>query len=187
MTRKSEMARIRNLKRLSEGLCRCKNPVVPGRNQCQRCVDRDERRRIQNHDLGMCLCGNKRAIGKRCCQKCLNRAKSNGNKRKRIVVNNYGGKCACCGITELSFLCIDHKNNDGNKHRREIGNGDAIYRWAIKNNFPDTLQILCANCHQAKHILGECPHQTQQKALETITNALEGFSYDLSTDKVYDT
>ena len=73
----------------------------------------------------------------------------------------YGGKCACCGETQLEFLTIDHKNNDGNKHRKEIKNAN-IYAWAIRNNYPPVLQILCHNCHGAKSFYGECPHNRKK-------------------------
>ena len=85
---------------------------------------------------------------------------------KAAVLAAYGGKCACCGETNPVFLCIDHINNDGAAHRREIGQGKAkvgsggvIHEWLCKHNFPDGFQILCANCNQAKQTLGICPHQ----------------------------
>ncbi len=77
---------------------------------------------------------------------------------KILVVEKYGGKCACCGEKELVFLAIDHIKNDGAAHRREIGNGQ-IHRWLKRNNFPAGFQVLCFNCNAAKHILGRCPHK----------------------------
>jgi hypothetical protein len=52
----------------------------------------------------------------------------------------YGGYiCACCGEMQRLFLCIDHINNDGAIHRKEIGDGGKgrkMYRWLRQNNFP---------------------------------------------------
>jgi hypothetical protein len=76
-----------------------------------------------------------------------------------IVVSHYGGKCICCGETMKSFLQIDHINNDGNICRKVNGRGTRFYKWIIRNNFPDTLQILCANCNISKRINnGVCEH-----------------------------
>ena len=79
---------------------------------------------------------------------------------RNIVINAYGGKCACCGETEPLFLEIDHINNDGNKHRAIIGtSGRIIIYWIIRNNFPADFQILCSNCNQGKRRNGGiCPH-----------------------------
>lgn len=83
------------------------------------------------------------------------------------VFTAYGGKCVCCGETNPLFLTLDHINGDGAKHRKEIGNNgprgansDKTYRWAIKNNYPNTLQILCFNCNCGKQRNGGvlCPH-----------------------------
>jgi hypothetical protein len=84
---------------------------------------------------------------------------------KNIVYDAYGGyKCACCGETEPLFLSIDHVNNDGAEHRRKLGikGGTEIYRWLIKNDFPDGFQVLCYNCQQGKRLNnGVCPHQVR--------------------------
>lgn len=77
---------------------------------------------------------------------------------KRIIIDHYGGKCACCGETELAFLTVDHINNDGNDHRKRIGGSSRFYENIIKAGFPDDLQILCWNCNEAKRLLGHCPH-----------------------------
>lgn len=67
--------------------------------------------------------------------------------------------CKCCGESTYEFLTVDHINNDGSKHRREIGSrGDDICRWLIKNKFPSGFQILCMNCNFAKGKYKSCPH-----------------------------
>jgi hypothetical protein len=72
--------------------------------------------------------------------------------------------CQCCGEAHLEFLSLDHVNNDGNTHRREIGaGGTALYRWAKKNSYPPSLQVLCSNCNWAKARYGECPHERERR------------------------
>lgn len=82
---------------------------------------------------------------------------------KDAVFGAYGGYvCNCCGITEKSVLCIDHINNDGYAHRKQIGTrgGIALYLWIVKNNFPPLFQALCYNCNQSKRInKGICFHK----------------------------
>lgn len=78
------------------------------------------------------------------------------------ILSAYGGKCTCCGETESMFLAIDHKNNDGAKHRKEVGKCQQFYRWLKKNDYPSDFQILCANCNWGKYVNGGvCPHQTR--------------------------
>lgn len=80
----------------------------------------------------------------------------------------YGGyRCACCGESEPQFLSIDHVNNDGADHRRELGYdgngkgaGGATWRWLKANNFPPGFQVLCMNCNFGKARNGGiCPHE----------------------------
>jgi hypothetical protein len=81
-------------------------------------------------------------------------------KTKKIVFEHYGNKCACCGEDNIKFLSIDHVNNDGYKERKgKGGSSDFIHRKIIKNNFPDTYQLLCFNCNLGKaRNNGVCPH-----------------------------
>mgnify|MGYP000712282206 CR=1 FL=1 len=82
-------------------------------------------------------------------------------KQRDEVFSHFGGKCSCCGETEVLFLSIDHVNNDGNVRRQEKGNSyRRLYSWLIKNNFPAGYQLLCTNCNHGKHRNGGiCPHQ----------------------------
>lgn len=77
------------------------------------------------------------------------------------ILNMYGGRCACCGITEPKFLAIDHINGGGNKHRKTLGSkgGASFYSWLKRNNYPTGFQVLCHNCNMAKGFYGQCPHQ----------------------------
>lgn len=76
----------------------------------------------------------------------------------------YGGEnpcCACCGENHIEFLEVDHINNDGANHRREVGDSIQIFRWLRRENYPAGFQVLCSNCNKAKSIYGICPHQRE--------------------------
>ena len=81
-------------------------------------------------------------------------------KLRHIVLYHYSLTskitCACCGEDEYLFLCLDHKNNDGAQHRREVGSGARLYQWIIKNEFPEGFQVLCYNCNSVKGWYGYC-------------------------------
>ena len=87
---------------------------------------------------------------------------SKARKRKEVI-EKYGSKCVCCGESTYEFLALDHKNNDGANHRKEIRN-NRVVSWAIKNDFPDIIQILCHNCNNAKAFYGACPHLGRAKS-----------------------
>ena len=67
----------------------------------------------------------------------------------------------------MIFLTLDHINNDGAEHRREIHGrqtaaGYQTYRWLMRNGFPPGFQVLCANCNHGKRMNGgTCPHQVR--------------------------
>lgn len=79
---------------------------------------------------------------------------------RNIVIEAYGGKCVCCGETELDFLTLDHIKGDGGVHRRLVGKN--TYNWAFKNKYPKELQVLCWNCNVSKSFPrngNKCLHQ----------------------------
>ena len=87
----------------------------------------------------------------------------NAQKTKQIVIQNYGGLCACCPEVNLRFLTIDHINGGGNEHRKSLGingGGHSFYRWLIRNEFPDGFQVMCWNCNIGRFQNGGiCPHK----------------------------
>src|SRR3990167_3000853 len=85
------------------------------------------------------------------------RARFYRHKLRQECLQRYGNKCICCGENHLEFLALDHKNNDGKEHRKQI-KGRLIYEWAKNNNYPAIQQILCHNCNLAKGFYGRCPH-----------------------------
>ena len=83
--------------------------------------------------------------------------------KKKYSIKSLWNKCACCGETQREFLTIDHINENGAAHRKEVGKGKTIYKFIIKNNFPNDLQILCFNCNWGKYVNdGVCPHVNER-------------------------
>lgn len=79
---------------------------------------------------------------------------------RELVYAEYGDRCVCCGESNPLFLTLDHVENDGHKVRVQQGVSSRLYRWAIQNGFPDSLQLLCYNCNMGKaRNGGVCPHK----------------------------
>jgi hypothetical protein len=93
---------------------------------------------------------------------------------KLKVMTHYSGgppQCACCGESISTFLAIDHIDGNGNTHRKSLatprGFNISMYRWLIKNNFPEGFQVLCYNCNLGKRICNNvCPHQGGRRKIE---------------------
>jgi len=82
---------------------------------------------------------------------------------KAEVIAAYGSKCACCGEKVEGLLAIDHINNDGKEHRKQVP-GHSLYLWLKNNGFPkDKFQLLCVSCNWGKMKFGICPHQTSKE------------------------
>jgi hypothetical protein len=87
------------------------------------------------------------------------------NKMKMLALNHYGGdppKCACCGESHIEFLCLDHIDGGGGKHRRD-NNISRMSVWVVQNNFPDGFRVLCVNCNHSLGIFGYCPHNKEEE------------------------
>lgn len=162
----------------------CEKPSVKNKTMCQTCLDRRASNqmmsRIQAEEVGLCSqCKKNVPIrGKRCedCKKKRNEWHASSDYKKRYekiraqnridVIDHYGGKCVCCGETELHFLAIDHPNNDGGDERKKVGAGSSFYAWLIRNDLPDGYVVLCHNCNFGRHLNGGiCPHQEHENKL----------------------
>jgi hypothetical protein len=90
------------------------------------------------------------------------RQNAHNKKVKEQTISEYGGKCAHCLESNIVFLTLDHIDNNGPAHRKELQNqtqskrkftGGAIYVWLKHNNYPrDNYQVLCFNCNYKKYI-----------------------------------
>ena len=76
-------------------------------------------------------------------------------KIKHLVIEHYGGRCACCEESIFEFLTMDHIT--GRKKGDRI-RGEALYRKLLRLNYPEGYQVLCWNCNAAKGLFGKCPH-----------------------------
>lgn len=87
-------------------------------------------------------------------------------KLKAEAINHYGGRCACCGETELDFLTLDHINDDGALQRKQLRDAGKTYHaiGSVKMlGYPKIFQVLCANCNLSKRInKGKCIHQIKK-------------------------
>lgn len=131
------------------------------------------KKRLQRKALGLCSCcgKDKPAPGGKQCAACRERIKGHSRKLhadcRDKLFDAYGGRfCACCGETEIMFLTLDHIENDGASHRRELRAGGAqmnysgLYSRLKALGFPPGLQVLCWNCNCGKHRNGGvCPHK----------------------------
>lgn len=93
----------------------------------------------------------------------LSSSQRHKRKKKFLVLQHYGNKCACCGENEFWFLTIDHVNNDGHVEYSSIyRSGHMLHTKIIREAFPNSYQILCWNCNVGKHLNGgECPHRNK--------------------------
>ncbi len=164
------------------GLCvACSKPNKTSNKWCDKCSNKyntiallTRRSRIAN---GLCsICG-ERLLSNRSNIKCIicihknkkwyasSNYRQTCNQKQRLlrdtIIQHYGEKCVCCGVSEKTFLAIDHINDDGNIHRQKIKKrGRNFHEWIIDNNFPKDLQILCHNCNMSKHLnSGTCAHK----------------------------
>jgi len=74
-------------------------------------------------------------------------------KNREAALRQYGGenpKCKKCLLEDKRALDVDHIDENGSTHRRELGHY-SIYAWLKKNNYPKGFQILCRNCNWIKY------------------------------------
>lgn len=156
--------KLNRLERLSRNICSyCKtNEVVPDKTYCKSCAYKRKIEREEKKVNGLCCgsgCNNLTFCKTSRCIECISKLKQRHAELRKTIISHYGLKCNCqcgCNVTNIKHLTIDHINNDGAEHRRTIGTGGRYYKWIIKNNFPNYLQILCWNCNCAKQYFGGC-------------------------------
>lgn len=126
--KQTEITKAKQIRLVEAGLCKnCRNPIEA---DCP----------------SGCVC-------KACHVKGLAANKKNRDSVRRQVLEAYGGVCVGCGERDHDRLAVDHVNNDGSSHRKELGGSSGrLYIWLIREGFPkDRFQILCHNCNFVKH------------------------------------
>ena len=104
-------------------------------------------------------------------------------KLKMEVISQYTeGKmnCSICGYDkDLDALCIDHINDDGSQHRKQLGcsarnsvSGTTIYERIKALGFMEGLQVLCFNCNTIKELRRKRDGLTSQQMIETVKNPI---------------
>jgi len=79
---------------------------------------------------------------------------------RAALLDLYGHCCAVCGFSDKRALTLDHKKNNGNEERRQIGER-GVYRKALVERSTDDYQILCMNCQFIKHVESKTNVQPQ--------------------------
>jgi len=93
-------------------------------------------------------------------------------KLKKEVINSYGGKCNCCGISDIKYLTVEHINGGGNKHKEKVGRGSSFYMWLKKNGYPPEFTVLCYNCNCGKNFRKTCPHHEDEFMNEVMSEKI---------------
>lgn len=176
--------KIRREKLIAQGLCTLCGKNIPRKNLLT-CISCAEKRKItqkkahqKRQQDGKCIyCNNEPTTGMKTCELCRVEHKEMDLLIKNKVYAAYGGyKCACCGETEISFLSIDHVNNNGNKERGRLysDSGGSFYRYLKRNNYPIGYQVLCMNCQWGKRMNnGICPHKLIDNAVQKSSDNCE--------------
>lgn len=107
-----------------------------------------------------------------------NKAKSHYRFKLKLAAIGYytngSFSCAHCGYSaDLDALCLDHIDNDGAQHRKELGcggrgspSGTTIYERLKANGWMDGLQVLCFNCNTIKELQRKRNGITSQEMIE---------------------
>lgn len=119
----------------------------------------------KHYSRGPCQNFEKRKFcSRKCCGASIRVEKNAKQRRKEQVLKAYGGVCCCCGEHRPEFMSLDHVNNDGAEHRRQVGQSN-VYAWAVKNGFPDSLRLMCFNCNMGRAFFGVCPHEKERNEI----------------------
>ena len=93
--------------------------------------------------------------------KTLKRMQQTVAQRRKIVLEHYGNRCACCGLADTRFLTLDHvPHGKGNPKGKAKKCSRVEYGKCIAAGFPKEYQVLCMNCNWVKGMYGKCFHQT---------------------------
>lgn len=68
-----------------------------------------------------------------------------------MVFEHYGHCCARCGFSDIRAIHVDHVNEDGADERRKLTPLQVVQK-IVRLGFPDSYQLLCANCNTIKGV-----------------------------------
>lgn len=87
-------------------------------------------------------------------------------KRRKCVIDRYGGRCECCGENRYEFLAIDHRFGGGGEERKSITTTQLVHRLYGAAVISENYRILCHNCNMAIAYNSKCPHEIERKHAE---------------------
>lgn len=142
----------------------CSKPTDGKHAKCGECRDKLRKQYTARAATKLCVdCGKEvDRKNKRVCLACSEKRKRveqrKNRKLKQAALDTYGGPvCVGCGENTFEILEIDHINNNGGAHRRELfghnkGTGSSrFYRWLRDNDWPDGYRVLCPTCNKKSH------------------------------------
>lgn len=122
-------------------------PVVDGRRKCRTCLAIKPIEEFPRHSASSF-----RVLAH--CKVCTAIARSDYSGEvyaclRRAVITGYGGACKVCGFTDARALHVDHVHDDGAAERRRVV-AIQLLRRIIRDQWPASYQVLCANCNSIK-------------------------------------
>lgn len=92
--------------------------------------------------------------------------------------SNQTMACAICAFnSDIDALCLDHIDNNGAAHRKELGcggrgspSGTTIYERLKAKGWMEGLQVLCFNCNTIKELQRKRSGKTSHEMLEIVAN-----------------
>lgn len=96
--------------------------------------------------------GKKDGLSSFCYEHMLEVARESYWKRRRIFIEEMGGKCVRCEITDIRVLNTDHVNGGGQEEQRIMGcsTSPKFYKHVLAHR--NEYQLLCANCNMIKRL-----------------------------------
>jgi hypothetical protein len=99
------------------------------------------------------------------------------------LLEEFGGKCNCCGEEHPQFLTLEHIQGGGSYSYGRVNgrcrkNRQQVLREAEKDGWDRTkYELLCIGCNWAKGQFGQCPHRTgitKEQVMESLRQKAEG-------------
>ena len=68
-------------------------------------------------------------------------------RRRRKIIQHFGGKCNQCGETDWRVLQVNHINGGGRKDLLSKGGSAKVYKEILSGKREGEFNLLCANCN----------------------------------------
>ena len=87
-------------------------------------------------------------------------------KRRLRAIDRLGGKCECCGETQIEFLAFDHiEGLSGIERNHGLAADDTALKINKSKHPKETYRVLCHNCNSSIGFYGYCPHKEKKDFL----------------------